>query len=46
MQKPPEKLFRGPLGNSPQPVHTEARSTMDDRFVTTSGITISPYASF
>jgi hypothetical protein len=44
MQEPPEKLSGKPLGNSPQWVHAEAGSSMDDRFERTAEITISGYA--
>jgi hypothetical protein len=46
MQKPPEKLSGEPLINSPQSVHAEAPSSMDDRFVSTPEITVSRYAGF
>jgi hypothetical protein len=35
MQKPPEKLSGELLINSPQSVHVEARSSVNDRFVST-----------
>jgi hypothetical protein len=46
MQRPPEKLSGEPLSNSRQSVRGEARSSMDDRFVSTPEITISRYAGF
>jgi hypothetical protein len=46
MQKPPEKLSGEPLGNSPRLVQAEARSSKDDRFVSTPENTISRYAGF
>jgi hypothetical protein len=44
MQKPPEKLPSEPLSDSPQWVHAEARSSMDECFVNPPEITISRYA--
>jgi len=46
MQESPKKLFGEPLSNSPQSVHAEAQSNMDDRFVSTPEITILRYAGF
>jgi len=46
MQKSPEKLSGEPLSNSPQSLHAEARSSIDDRFVSMPEITTSRYADF
>jgi len=46
MQEPPDKLPGEAQNIRLSPIQAEARSSLDDRFLSTPEITISRYASF